>query len=231
MVLRYAERNSLIVRPAGWLDGIRLPREHGGRKIVRTQLEPAQTLAIIGHLPEPCATLALFLAMTGKRGEEAVGIQPEDLDSNNILHIRRVVYEGRVEQLEREELLPLDLPEHAELVRRMRVLGEGHKWVFHNVRKDTPLNLGNVRKRYLRPAAAKASVHVGGWHDFRHTLQCKLRRGGVDPVVRAGVMGHSKVELGPEVYDKANLDEKRAALALVARELQANVQANQGGGD
>ena len=231
MVLRYAERNSLIVRPAGWLDGIRLPRECGGRKIVRTQLEPRQTLAIIGHLREPYATLALFLAMAGKRGEEAVGIQPEDLDSDNMLHIRRIVYEGRVTELEREELLPLDSPEHAELVRRMRALGEGHKWMFHNRCKDTPLDLGNARKRYLRPAAAKAGVHIGGWHDFRHTLQSKLRRGGVDPVVRAGVMGHSKVELGPEVYDKANLDEKRAALTLVARDLQANVQANQGGGD
>jgi integrase len=231
MVLRYAERNSLIVRPAGWLDGIRVPREHGGRQVVRTQLEPGQTLAIIGHLCEPHATLALFLAMTGKRGEEAVGIQPEDLDSNNMLHIRRVVYEGRVEELEREELLPLDSPEHAELIRRMRALGEGHKWVFHNLRKDSPLNLGNARRRYLRPAAKKAGVHIGGWHDFRHTLQSKLRRGGVDPVVRAGVMGHTRVELGPEVYDKASLDEKRTALALVAKDLQANVQANQAGSD
>jgi integrase len=231
LVLRYAERNSLILRPAGWLDGIRLPRECGGRKIVRTQLEPGQTLAIIGHLCEPYATLALFLAMTGKRGEEAVGIQPEDLDSNNILHIRRVVYEGRVEELEREELLPLDSPEHAELIRRMRALGNGHKWVFHNRCKDTPLSLGNARRRYLKPAAKRAGVHIGGWHDFRHTLQSKLRRGGVDPVVRAGVMGHSRVELGPEVYDKASLDEKRTALALVAKDLQANVQANQGGSD
>lgn len=231
MVLQYAERNSLIVRPAGWLDGIRLPREHGGRKIVRTQLEPGQTLAIIGHLREPYATLALFLAMTGKRGEEAVGIQPEDLDSDNILHIRRVIYDGRLEDLEREELVPLDSPEHAELIQRMRTLGEGHKWVFHNRRKDTPLNLGNARRRYLQPAAKKAGVHIGGWHDFRHALQSKLRRGGVDPVVRAGVMGHSRVELGPEVYDKASLDEKRAALTLVAKDLQANVQANQDGGD
>ena len=50
-------------------------------------------------------------------------------------------------------------------------------------------------------------------------------------MVRAGVMGHSRVELGPEVYDKASLDEKRTALALVAKDLQANVQANQGGSD
>ena len=72
---------------------------------------------------------------------------------------------------------------------------------------------------------------MAGWHDFRHALQNKLRRSGVDPVVRAGAMGHSRVELGPEVYDKASLDENRAALTLVAKDLQANGQANQGGGD
>lgn len=82
----------------------------------------------------------------------------------------------------------------------------------------------------MKPAAKKAGVHIGGWHDFRHALESKLRRSGVDPVVRAGVMGHTRVELGPEVYDKASLDEKCAALKLVAKDLQANVQANQSGG-
>ena len=70
-VLRYAERNGRIVRPAGWLDGIRLPRVCGGRKVVRTQLEPEQTLAIIGHLGEPYGTLALFL--TAARALAPVG--------------------------------------------------------------------------------------------------------------------------------------------------------------
>ena len=46
-----------------------------------------------------------------------------------------------------------------------------------------------------------------------------MRDKQVDPVIRAGVMDHRKVELGPEVYDHATLDEKREALRLVAREL------------
>ena len=96
-------------------------------------------------------------------------------------------------------MLPLDSPEQAEPIRRMRALGKGHKWVFHNGCRDTPLNLGNARRSYPKPAAKKGGVHIGGWHDFLHTLQSKLRRGGVDPVVRAGVMGHGRVELGPEV--------------------------------
>jgi len=43
-----------------------------------------------------------------------------------------------------------------------------------------------------------------------------MRDKEVDPVIRAGVMDHRKVELGPEVYDHATLDEKRQALRLVA---------------
>lgn len=69
-------------------------------------------------------------------------------------------------------------------------------------------------------------IRIGGWHDFRHSLQRSMRRGEVDPVVRAGVMGHKKVDLGPEVYDKATLDDKRLALVSVARQLQASMQAH-----
>ena len=226
MVLDWAVRSGKIVRPAGWLENIKLPRKTGGKKVMRTQLEPEQILALASQLHEPYSTLVLFLYATGKRGEEAIGIQPSDLDSNNILHIRRIVYDGRIEELEQEELVPIDSPEHQALVQRMRKLGEGHQWVFHAKRTDTPLNLGNARSRYLHPACAKIGIKIGGWHDFRHTLQSRLRRSGVDPVIRAGVMGHAEVELGPEVYDKASLAEKRAALAFVARELLAKPLAN-----
>ena len=86
--------------PTGWLDGIKLPRKAGGRKVVRTELEPSQILAIVQRLKEPYSTLVLFLGLLGRRIEEARGMQPSDLDDNNILHIRRVIYNGRVEELE-----------------------------------------------------------------------------------------------------------------------------------
>lgn len=218
MTLAWAERNGYIKRPTGWLDGIRLPRKTGGRKIVRADLEPNQTLAIIQRLKEPIATLVLFLALCGRRIEEAIGIQPADLGDDNILRIRRVIYNGRVEELEDEQVLPLDQPEHAELVRRLRAVGKGHKWVF-NSRRGTPINPGNARRRYLHPAAEAAGVKIGGWHDFRHTLISKMRRGGVHPVVVSAVVGHKKVEFAPEVYDRANQNEIRAALGVVGKQL------------
>jgi integrase len=220
MTLTWAERNGYITRLTGWLEGIRLPRKTGGRKVVRTELEPSQTLGIIQRMKEPYSTLVLFLGLGGRRIEEAVGIKPTDLDDNNVLHIRRVISNGRVEELAEveQQVLPLDQPEHAELVRRLRVLGKDHEWVSHS-RKGTPINPGNARRRHLHPAAEAVGIKIGGWHDFRHTLIRKMRRGGVHPVVVSAVVGHKRVELAPEVYDRATLDEKRQALGVVGREL------------
>jgi len=184
-------------------EGVRLPREVGGRKITRTELEPEQTRAFVDYMEEPYATLVLFEGMLGRRIEEAVGLQPDDLDEKNVLHIRRIVYNGRIEVLEKEQTLPLDAVAHAELIQRIRVLGAGHKWVFHS-RNDTPLNPGNSRRRHLHPAAQAFGVKIGGWHDFRHTLTRAMRRAGVHPVVISGTPGHKKVELAPEVYDRTS---------------------------
>jgi hypothetical protein len=85
MTLTWAERNGYITRPTGWLDGIRLPRKTGGRKVVRTELEPSQTLGIIQRLKEPYSTLVLFLGLCGRRIEEAIGIKPTDLENDNVL--------------------------------------------------------------------------------------------------------------------------------------------------
>jgi integrase len=145
-------------------------------------------------------------------------LQPTDLDDANVLHVRRVIYDGKVETLEKEEQFPLDSVVHADLLHRMRTLGQGQKWTFHS-RAGSPLNLGNARRRHLHPTAAAIGVQVGGWHDFRHTLVRRMRRAGVNPVVISGVVGHKSVELAPEVYDRASPADIGRALGLVGRQL------------
>jgi hypothetical protein len=46
---------------------------------------------------------------------------------------------------------------------------------------------------------------------------------GVHPVVVSRTVGHKRVELAPEAYDRANMDEKRQALGLVGKQLLPNV--------
>jgi len=45
----------------------------------------------------------------------------------------------------------------------------------------------------------------------------------VHPVVVSGTVGHKRVELAPEVYDRANQSEIRAALGVVGKQLLPNV--------
>jgi len=226
MTLAWAEKNSYIQRPTGWLDGIRLPKKVGGRTVVRTELKPEQTRAFVERMKEPYSTLVLFEGLVGRRIEEAIGLKPTDLDSDNILHVRRVIYNGRVEELETEQVLPLDAPVHAELVQRLRALGQGQEWVFQS-RAGTPINPGNARRRYLHPTAAAIGVKIGGWHDFRHTLVRTMRRAGVNPVVISGVVGHKSVELAAEVYDRASRSDIRLALGVMGKQLLPNLLPNE----
>jgi len=108
------------------------------------------------------------------------------------------------------------LPVDPALVSRMRSLGEG-EWIFCS-REGTPVNPGNALKRYVRPAATELRVHLGGWHDFRHTLTTTMRR-GVHPKVISGILGHAKVALAMNVYDHADVEDFRHPLAVVAEEL------------
>ena len=62
----------------GWLPknpcaGVKLPL--AGKKVVRTILKPEQTRALVAKLEEPYATLVLFVAVTGLRISEAIGIK------------------------------------------------------------------------------------------------------------------------------------------------------------
>jgi site-specific recombinase XerD len=217
--LNFAVQNQYVVRPHGWLEKIALAEAHG-RKVVRTELTSEQSLGIIGRLKAPFDTFALLLACLGRRSEEAAPLQPHDLDDDCVLHFRRIICKRRVEELKEHEQIhmPLDPVEHAELIERMRKLGEGKKWIFQN-RAGTPIDHNNGRRRYLKPAAAAVGVQIGGWHDFRHTLSRTLRRAGVHPVVIKDTLHHSKVDLAMNIYDKASAEDIRAVLRVVSKKL------------
>jgi integrase len=211
----------------GWLqqnpcEGVRLPLATGGKTVQRTILTTEQVSAIAGKLDEPYATLVLLLAALGLRIGEAIGVRWPDFQGNT-LYITRRIYDGdvgAVKSLHSARKLPIS----ADLLARMRQLG-GKEWVFES-RDGTPLNPGNVLKRYLRPAAKELKIPIGGWHDFRHSLTTAMRRNGVHPKVVSGILGHAKVALAMDVYDHANVEDFRQPLAFVSDELLRNVMKN-----
>jgi integrase len=206
----------------GWIEsnpcsGVRLPRS-GGR-IVRTVLKPDQVVAIAQRLQEPYATLVLFLAITGLRIGEAIGIKWSDFEGD-VLHICRRIYEGKADTTKTEGS-NRSLPIPVTLLKRMRSLG-GQEWVFRS-RENTPVNPGNALKRYVRPVAESLGIAIGGWHDFRHTLTTGLLRSGVSPKVVSKILGHSDVQITLNVYDHPEIENFREPLTAVANQLLRDV--------
>lgn len=215
----------------GWIpvnpcEKIRLPRVTGGRKVLRTVLTWEQVLALAGKLEEPYATLVLFLAVTGLRIGEAIAVKPSDF-MENTLHVSRRIYDRKEDDVKTKNGVR-DLPLDPALVSRMLHLGSA-EWVFQS-RKGTPVNPGNALKRYIRPAARELGIPVGGWHDLRHTLTTNLRRNGVDPRVRSGILGQSRVALGMDVYDHPDASDFAEPLAVVAGRLLQSVTKNASAG-
>jgi integrase len=150
-------------------------------------------------------------------------------DNDELERLRQLLAPAREEKPSRLKKIMAKFskrkPKYGRRSKKKRSLGDGQQWIFRS-RANTPVNLGNARRRYLHPTAAAIGVNVGGWHDFRHTLTRMMRRAGVDPIVRRDTLGHSKVEQ-QEVYDLARRTEVGNALRLVGRQLEPNVEPNQ----
>ncbi len=211
----------------GWLDKnpctrVKLPKRTGGRRVTRTVLISEQVNAIAQKLKEPYATLVLFLSVSGLRIGEALAIKWLDF-KNDVLHVTRRIYEGDVDTVKSkrsDRKLPID----PILMARIEKLGKG-EWVFRS-KTGGPLNPGNALKRHVRPAAKELGISLGGWHDFRHTLSTNLRRSGVHPKVVSDILGHNKVNLAMDVYDRTEVEDFVQPLSVVSMELLRNVTKN-----
>lgn len=199
---------------------LKLPKETGGRRVTRTVLTPERIAGIASKLEEPYATLVFFLASTGLRIGEAIAVKWSDID-NNVLTVARRIFDGNVDavkSIRSVRRLPLD----ADLVERLRsVLQTNREWLFCS-EAGTPVNPGNALKRYVRPAATECGITLGGWHDFRHTLSTTLRKAGVHPKVLSDLLGHSKVNIAMDVYDRTDVRDYAQPLAAVSTELLSN---------
>lgn len=78
---------------------------------------------------------------------------------------------------------------------------------FHFLAAGTPVGGQNGLRGYLRPACEKLGIEIGGWHDFRHTLTTRLRKAHVHPRVLSDILGHSKVNLAMDTYDRSDAED------------------------
>ena len=120
-----------------------------------------------------------------------------------------VIYWGDVGPLKTKESYRT-LPVSEDLKQRMLRIS-GSEWIFISD-AGTPVCGQNGLRRYLRPACEKLGIKIGGWHDFRHTLTTRLRKAHTHPRVLADILGHSKVNLAMDVYDRSDEGDIAAAL-------------------
>jgi len=59
--------------------------------------------------------------------------------------------------------------------------------------------------QWLPEILKELGIPLGGWHDFRHTLTTTMRRNGVHPKVISSILGHAKVNLAMDTYDRATV--------------------------
>jgi site-specific recombinase XerC len=141
----------------------------------------------------------------GVYGTEAI-VADANGDGKNDL----ILYEGKAYDLRSSEQRKIPIMD-IELLARLRKLGTGREWVFQS-RNGTPINPRNARHRFLKPAAKELGIKLCGWHDFRHSLTTELRRNGTHPKVISDLLGHKKVNLAMDVYDRSNLQDFEQAL-------------------
>jgi integrase len=213
-VLGWAIENKWI--PENPCRGVKLPE--AGTKVERTILKPEQVLAIVNELEEPYATFVLFLAITGLRVGEAVGVRWSDMEGT-ALHVHRRIYEGKAGEVKtKKSRRTLPLPE--ELIDRMKALPSGD-YIFRT-RAGSPMNPKNAAHRHLRPALRKLGIHLGGWHDFRHTFTTILLKEYPLKAVSMA-LGHANTKITTDVYQHIDSEDLRAPLAGMSGKLLASV--------
>jgi integrase len=176
-----------------------LPLGNPVRELNRNgKLKPEQIKALSDSLPEPYSTFILFLYCAGLRVGEGAGVKWSDFNGNT-LRLQRCIYQGKAGPLktakpDKPETQYRLLPIPESLMTRLETLGRKTEWVF-NSRAGTPLDDGNMLRRYVKPAAKKLSIHLAGFHDLRHSAATALGIGqGINPKVVSGILGHSTLK-------------------------------------
>jgi integrase len=209
----------------GWLERnpcikIKLPKQTGGRRVVRADLSAQQIGQIVGELQEPYATLVLLIAVTGLRIGEAAALKWSDLQ-NGVLSISRRIFEREIDTPKSSRSvrkLPLD----QRVIARLEALHSqfpNSEWMFPSETGKTPIDPRNALNRQIRPACEACEITIGGWHDFRHFLSTNLRRMGTHPKVVSDILGHSRVNLAMDVYDRASVKDMTVPLGMISTAL------------
>ena len=200
--------------PANPASGVRLP-PRPLRQPLRF-LTVGEVTRLLEALKEPQRTLVLTAVLTGMRIGELLALRWRNVDcGRKVIRVREAVYEGHNSTPKTQGGIR-DVPmgpalEQALRRHRARSRASDDSLVFPS-RNGTHLRPGNLHKRFLLPACAKAELRRFSWHDFRRTHATLLSDMGEPLKTAQAQLGHSSLSTTAEIYAQAVPASQRAAV-------------------
>lgn len=203
---------------------VRLPEM---RRKSRRAMAWTQVCDLAKALPEPCATLVIFLTLTGLRIGEAMGLrcchlnltaEPRIVDGQVIPPMGLVVREnyvlGRYQTLKTgTSYRTVPIPEW--FAPRLASLATSptasDAAVFSNLSCSGPIDQHNLAARMLKPVAKSLGMPWVSWHVFRHSNATLAEQGGFSVTERQRILGHA-AEAMTMHYTQADLERLRGRL-------------------
>lgn len=199
-------------------------------------LTQAELRLLLVALPDDWRLFFEFLAVTGLRISEAVGLTWEHVELGDKRHVkvREQVYEGQRKRLKSKKArreVPLSPAMSARLLAHRRDTYSGPKAPVFATLTGTELSPANVYARVLAPAAISVGLYVevegkGGkprkrstvsFHTFRHTCASILFDQGRNVEQVSKWLGHAKTSFTLDTYVHTMDDEVGEGLDLDAQ--------------
>jgi integrase len=150
---------------------------------------------ILASLPVLARTVCAIAAYAGLAVSELRGLEWSDYDSaTGLLYVRRGVWKstvGETKTATRRKPVPV--------IARLRSLLDGYaasvpshrpdQWMFSSS-VGTPIDLGNLVNRVIRPTLAKAGLKWRGYHAFRRGLATTLYSLNVPELIVQRILRH-----------------------------------------
>jgi integrase len=186
---------------------IRIPRSPADRPDDQEPpkaLTEAELARLLNEVPQEWRLFVEFLAHTGLRFSEAIGLRWSDLDVNQQrLHVRRRLYHGvdapKSRYGRRDIPLAPRMLDALQQQRRSSNYAEDGDPVFAT-RAGTPLDYARVYNRVFKPAARRAGVPWVAFHTLRHTCATMLFRNGLNAKQVQMWLGHHSPAFTLAVY-------------------------------
>jgi len=186
---------------------IRIPRSPADRP---DDQEPAKALTetelarLLAEVPAEWRLFVEFLAHTGLRFSEAIGLRWGDIDINGQrLHVRRRLYHGV--DAPKSRYGRRDIPLAPRMLATLEHCRSSTRYSAESdpvfaTRAGTPLDYACTYNRVLKPAARRAGVPWAAFHTLRHTCATMLFRNGLNAKQVQTWLGHHSPAFTLAVY-------------------------------